>query len=133
MGNKMNSLRRRLFCGGIFLFLIYFQVNAQCDPPELLPTVACNEAPEVCLQNACYSTQPIPDIGFTGFCGPMTIINNPQFFAFTPTDTFSLIEILVTSCNGTGNSALQSAIIPGCDWSIDSVLFVTMGHLSTGQ
>jgi gliding motility-associated-like protein len=128
MGKKnMYSLLQRI-CYLLFLILCFqIQLTAQCDPPELLPTVMCGQAPEVCLQNACYSTQPVPAIGFTGFCGPMTIINNPQFFAFTPIDTLAIIEILVTECNGTGNNALQSAIIPGCDWDIDSVLVCDAG------
>ena len=123
----MNSLLWRTSYLVLIVLLTQIQLIAQCDPPELLPTVMCGQAPEVCLQNACYSTQPIPDIGFVGFCGDMTIINNPQFFAFTPIDTFALIEILVTSCNGTGNNALQSAIVPGCDWDVDSVLVCDAG------
>ncbi len=125
----MKIVAWRLLVSLFLLTGIAVDIWGQCIEIEgdQVPTVNCGDAPETCLQNACYGTVNVPFVGFQGFCGPMTIINNPQFFAFTPLDTFASIEIRVTSCDGSGNSALQSAIIPGCDWTIDSVLVCDAG------
>jgi gliding motility-associated-like protein len=103
----------------VFLFVISLfsatASKAQCNPPDQLPTPTCDEAPTICLTDACYTTLNNPLVCCTGFCGNMTIINNPQYFAFTPTLADVEIDIHVDNCSS--GSGLQSAIINACPWS----------------
>lgn len=121
----------------ILVALTSNELRAQCDPPDLLPTVDCAQAPEVCLQDACYSTNTQVMTGHQGFCGNNTIINNPQYFIITATSTTIQINIHVeTPCSG-GNGALQSAIVQITDmvdpldscnmWTNDDVLACNPG------
>ena len=113
------------------------QVSSQCNPPELLPTGECADAPEICLQDACYSTQTnTPSNNHPEFCGNNTIINNPQYILFTATSTSVTININVTACNG-GGCGLQAAIIEydshDCEsWENTEVLVCDPGA-SVGQ
>ncbi len=86
---------------GIRLALLLFvmsgsvTISAQCDPPDELPTTQCYNAPQTCLNNACYSTDNMSDQGHSGFCGPMTLVHNPQYFAFVLFTLYKLSRILL--------------------------------------
>jgi gliding motility-associated-like protein len=95
-------------------------IQAQCNPPDQLPTVDCADAPLVCLLNACYETLNLPGTGPNGFCGPNTSIQNPQYFQFIPTASTVEIHIHVDNCDM--GSSLQSAILDACPWDVDNVL-----------
>ncbi|MDX1476762.1 MAG: gliding motility-associated C-terminal domain-containing protein [Saprospiraceae bacterium] len=102
----------------------------QCDPPALLPTVNCGDAPQICLNEACYSTQNIPDVGHSEFCGPSTLVHNPQYILFTATSTNVSITITVTGCSS--GTSLQAAIIhlltPDCNaWQNSDVIVCDPG------
>jgi hypothetical protein len=101
-----------LFCLG--------ELKAQCDPPDQLPTVLCQDAPLVCLLNACYETLNISGSGPSGWCGGMTSIQNPQFFQIIPTASDVEIHIYVDDCDS--GSSLQSAILGACPWTNSDVL-----------
>ncbi len=104
---------RRVFLLLGFLFSL-IRLQAQCNPPDALPTVNCVDAPLTCLADACYSTLNIPFVCCNGFCGTNTIINNPQYFQFIATATNVEIDIHVNSCSS--GSGLQAAIVTSCNW-----------------
>src|SRR6187401_300840 len=107
---------------GIFLVTLLFttQLRSQCNPPDQLPTPMCEDAPFVCLVDACYETLNIPQTCCNNWCGNNTIINNPQYFLFVPTDPDVQINIHVDDCtNGTG---LQCAILDACPWDNSNVV-----------
>ena len=99
-----------LFC----LLLSLIQLQAQCDPPAELPTVDCINAPVTCLQDACYSTLNEPAQCCAGFCGPNTVIHNPQYFEVIPIADCIEINIHVDGC--TMGAGLQSALVTTCNW-----------------
>ncbi|HZV44648.1 MAG TPA: hypothetical protein VFF90_09215, partial [Saprospiraceae bacterium] len=107
---------------GIFLVTLLFttQLRSQCNPPDQLPTPMCEDAPFVCLVDACYETLNIPQTCCNNWCGNNTIINNPQYFLFVPTAPNVQINIHVDDCtNGTG---LQCAILDACPWDNSNVV-----------
>lgn len=109
-----------------------FITNAQCDPPPFENT-DCFNAPEICLQDACFMTTNNLYSGHVGFCGINTIVNNPQYFIITAISTTIQMNIHVeTPCLG-GNSALQSAIvqIPDLSEPIDSCNMWSTGDVLT--
>ena len=101
----------------LFIFLSFFllcaKLSAQCDPPAELPTVECVNAPLTCLQDACYSTLNEPAQCCPSFCGPNTLIHNPQYFEIIPTEDCIQINIHIDNCSGQG---LQSALVTSCNW-----------------
>ena len=102
-------------------------VMAQCDPPAESPTTDCESAPLTCINGSCWSTDNNSDQGHSGFCGPNTLVHNPQYFVFVATDSIVQIDILINNC--TSGVGLQAAIIDidndlgGCgDWVNDDVI-----------
>lgn len=91
----------------------------QCEPEEP-PTLSCEDAPILCLNQFCYQTQLIPVACCTGWCGPNTAIHNPQYFQFIPVASAVAIEIHVDDC--VGGNALQSAILDACPWDNGNVI-----------
>lgn len=109
-----------LFFLPIFILFQYGTIKGQCDPPWALPTVTCEDAPLICLENACYTSLNIPFACCNGWCGPNTIINNPMYFKFIASAENVSLEIHVDFC-GTGQG-LQSAILDACFWDNSNVL-----------
>lgn len=128
--NKFTSLLPiRLFFLLIALqTFVSMDLNGQCDPPDLIPTDCCTTAPEVCLQDACYSTDNLPgcDGSHNGWCGSNTAIHNPQYFLFTALATTVQINIHVDACTG-GGCGLQAAILGACPWTNSDVLSCNPG------
>lgn len=91
----------------------------QCEPIEP-PSLFCEDAPLLCLNQFCYHSQDIPFFCCTGWCGPNTAIHNPQFFQFVAATSDIAIEIHVDGCDG-GNG-LQSAILDACPWDNSNVI-----------
>ncbi len=115
-----NLFKTRLVLTLTFLSAFSLQLVGQCDPPEQTPTPVCQDAPLVCLLNACYETLNIPETGPDGFCGGNTSIQNPQYFQVIPTQPDIEIHIHVDDCdNGT---SLQSALISDCPWDVNDVI-----------
>ena len=95
-------------------------VHSQCNPPNDLPTITCEEAPLVCLLNACYETLNNPLNCCNGWCGANTAIHNPEYFAFIPTCPDVEIYIHVDFC--TSGVGLQSALLQNCPWDNSDVI-----------
>ena len=96
-------------------------VYSQCNPTYQNVTMECEDAQVVCMQNACYemidheTTTPN-----AGWCGPNTVLNNPNYLAFIPIQENVEITIHVDWCNfGFG---LQAAIIGACPWTATDVI-----------
>jgi hypothetical protein len=108
--------------GFLFLFLCFTVKNglSQCNPPDQLPTITCELAPLICLENACYETLNNPLNCCNGWCGTNTAIHNPEYFQFLVTDPNVQISIHVDGCNS-GNG-LQSAILDACPWDNSNVV-----------
>jgi hypothetical protein len=104
---------------GFFLILSLHEIAAQCNPPDQLPTSYCENAPQICLLNACYQTLDEPAEGPSGWCFGNNSIQNPQYFLFYATSNFVEIHIYVNSCSGSG---LQAGILNDCPWSPGNVL-----------
>src|SRR5687767_4274447 len=91
----------------VFRIVIFFllttisvtRIQAQCNPPEQLPTVACENAPLICLEGACYETLGIPNPGPSGWCFGNNTIENAQYFQFIPTGPNVQINIHVDGCD----------------------------------
>ncbi len=96
----------------------------QCEPIEP-PSLFCEDAPLLCLNQFCYRSQDIPFFCCTGWCGPNTAIHNPQFFQFVAATSDIAIEIHVDGCDG-GNG-LQSAILDACPWDNSNVIACDLG------
>ena len=103
-----------------FACLSTLRIQAQCNPPEQLPTPVCEEAPVVCLQNACYETLGIPNNGPNGWCNGNNTIENPQYFMFLPTASDIEIHIYVEYCES--GTSLQAGILSECPWGVEDVL-----------
>ena len=114
-------LRKTVRAWAFFACLVLsLPLTGQCDPPNQLPTLECEDAPLVCLLNACYETLNIPGTGPNGFCGGMTSIQNPQYFQILTTATEIEIHIHVDNCDN--GSSLQSALINDCPWAVANVI-----------
>ncbi|MGB4846446.1 MAG: T9SS type A sorting domain-containing protein [Saprospiraceae bacterium] len=99
-----------------FCFSFFFtEIKSQCSPPGQLPDVQCNNAGLFCLQGYCAESLNFPLVCCQGWCGPNTIINNPQYFQFIATAEDVYIEIHVDNCSG--GTGLQSAVVTSCDWA----------------
>ena len=129
MVSPKSNLYQKVF---LFIIILFSSIasNAQCDPPDQLPTPQCVDAPIVCLTDACYGTLNNPFVCCAGWCGNNTIINNPQFFAFIPTLSDVQIDIHVDNCS-TG-AGLQSGIIDACPWDIPNVIACNPGTAPGG-
>ena len=113
MSSKLTHLLRQF----VFLFFVvlnFFDAQSQCNPENQLPGVQCVDAPLPCLQNACYTTVNQPDLGYPGFCGPNTLVHNPQYFEIIPVQSCIEIHIHIDDCD-TGYG-LQAALVSTCDW-----------------
>lgn len=117
-------INRNVLCL-VFMLFSLVKPEAQCNPPEQLPTPLCEDAPLVCLLNACYETLNIAGNGPTGWCGGMTSIQNPQYFQIMPTAPDIEIHIHVDDCDG--GTSLQSAILDACPWDVANVLSCDAG------
>lgn len=95
-------------------------LQSQCGAGDQLPTLECQDAPLICLQNWCFESTNDILIGYSGFCGPNTIVNNPQYYAFIAESADVEIEIHIDYCDG-GN-ALQAAILGYCPWDLPDVI-----------
>src|SRR5687768_10653495 len=115
---KTQLIRR--FCLLFCLLFCLIKLQSQCNPPNELPTGECETAPLTCLADACYSTASNPSPPYSGWCGAMTQIHNPQYFQFIATATTVQINIHVDNC--TSGSGLQSAILGACPWTNADVL-----------
>src|SRR5687767_1466249 len=91
------------------------ELHAQCNPPDQIPTTLCQDAPLVCLLNACYQTLSVPGDGPDGWCFGNNTIENPQFFQFIPTADNVEIHIHVDGCVS-NNYSLQAGIVNACPW-----------------
>jgi gliding motility-associated-like protein len=109
----------RIFLLVALLFAVH-EGRAQCNPPDQLPSIDCNGAPLICLDDACYETLNNPLNCCTGFCGAQTAVHNPEYFQFVPTCPDVEIHIHVDGCDS-GN-ALQSALIGACPWTNADVI-----------
>lgn len=102
----------------IFLILACFsflsELKSQCYTPDPLPTVQCENAPLLCMQDACFATTNEADQGWVGFCGSNTVIHNPQYFEIIPTEECIQINIHIDGCNG--GLFLQAALVTSCVW-----------------
>ncbi len=115
----------RVICVFLVLLTLPLKVSTQCNPPDQLPTIDCESAPFVCLNNACYETLNNQYFCCNGWCGSNTAVHNPQYFLVVPTEPCVTIHIYVNSCNS-GN-ALQAAIIGACPWVNSDVLSCNPG------
>ncbi len=105
-------------------FSLLVSVRSQCVP-IVSPSTDCETAPAICLNQLCFFTTNTPQTCCNNWCGNNTIINNPQFFYFTPGQPDVEIDILVDSCtNGVG---LQSAILDNCPWDNTNVITCNPG------
>jgi hypothetical protein len=105
----------------LLLAFVSSDVHAQCGAPDQLPTVNCEDAPIICLQDWCYeTTQESSPEPWTGFCGFNTSVQNPQFYKIIADSGFIEIEINVSSCSG-GQNTLQAALIGACPWEVSDV------------
>lgn len=84
------------------------------------PTLTCEGAPTLCLDGLCYHTNNMTFSCCTNWCGPNTIIQNPQYFQFIPSAPNVEIEIHVDDC--TAGNGLQSAILDACPWTNSNVI-----------
>src|SRR5688572_14852786 len=116
MSSPNTQIIKRI-CILIFFIGSIIELQSQCNPPDQLPTVLCQNAPYTCIQDACYSTSTISAPGQTGFCdlNPGTAIHNPQYFEIIPTDPCIEIQIHVDDC--TSGSQLQAALVTSCNWA----------------
>lgn len=119
----MVSPKSHLFKGVILLLLLFLameSIQAQCNPPDQLPSIDCQGAPLVCLQDACYETLNNPLFCCNGWCGANTAVHNPEYFQFIPTQPDVEIHIFVNDCSS-GNG-LQSALLDACPWDNSNVI-----------
>jgi hypothetical protein len=115
---------QRIFFTGLFIIILCAKSLSQCEP-SIPPTPYCETAPTICFNQACFTTSNIPVNCCNNWCGFNTVINNPQFFQFTPSQPDITIEIHVDDCNnGTG---LQSGIIDACPWDLANILACNPG------
>ncbi len=113
MLSPKSQLLRRVFLS-LCILISLLKLQAQCNPPDQLPTVQCVDAPLTCLSDACYSTSDEAFFCCNGWCGNNTAVHNPQYFMIITTATFIEIHIHVDECEQ--GTALQSAIVTTCDW-----------------
>jgi len=92
--------------------------NGQCNGLNI-GTPECEYAPFFCLNQFCSSTLPFNFACCNGWCGPNTIINNPQFYQFVAVSPEVSFEIHVDDCQS--GSALQCGIIDECPWTLGNV------------
>lgn len=111
----MSTHIRRILLLPVLYLLSLSDLLSQCDPPLLLPSAQCEDAPLVCMQDACYTTTNIQNNGWPGFCGPNTVIHNPQYFEIIPLESCIEILIHVDVCHA-GQPALQAALVTSCEW-----------------
>jgi hypothetical protein len=98
--------------------------HGQCNP-AVTPSISCEDAPLICLQDFCFTSQEDPFFCCNGWCGANTAIHNPQYFELQAISTEISIHIHVDSCNdGTG---LQGAILSACPWTNMHVLVCDPG------
>ena len=110
---------QRILLIALLLLSIYFGGKAQCDL-STPPTPTCEGAPFLCLNQLCYMTEDTVNNCCNGWCGINAIINNPQYYAFIPTQECIEFEISVDDCLiGAG---LQSGILDACPWDNANVL-----------
>lgn len=122
----MSDLKLKCVIVIIAITSFSLKVVSQCIFPAIQPTINCEDAPIACLLNTCYTTGLISMQGHSGFCGPMTLVHNPQYFAFIPNSAECQIDITIVGC--TSGVGLQAAIIDiedlgSCsDWSNSDVI-----------
>lgn len=111
--SKWHSIKTALIisCFSILIPHLY----SQCSPPDQTATVNCDSADLFCLYGYCTTSSIVTQVCCMNFCGLNTIVNNPQYFQFIPTDVEVEIDIHVDNC--TGGSGLQSAIVTSCNWA----------------
>ena len=116
---------------GLLLLLASGTLHAQCNPSDQIPAMDCEWAPFVCLQNACYTSNPyITQSCCFNWCGNSTVIDNPQYFQFVPTSTNVEMHIHVDGCySGVG---LQCAILDACPWDNSNVIDCNPGTPAGG-
>jgi PKD domain/Secretion system C-terminal sorting domain len=109
------------------LFLLFtLDIAAQCDVVWHDPSPFCFDATEIDFYSRCYTTNTVSKQGHPNFCGPFTLVHNPQYFYFIADDTVVQIDVVIDSC--TTGAGLQAAIIEisqltDCyDWSNDDVI-----------
>jgi len=113
----------------LFQFLLIKGVHSQCEP-VISPAFDCETAPQLCLNQLCFTTLNIPIVCCNNWCGNNTIINNAQYFLFYPEESEVTIKIRVDACtNGTG---LQSGIVDACPWDNSNILDCNPGTNPTG-
>lgn len=136
MSSHISPLRTGMACTFFFFLMGNMPLWTQCDPPSMLPTGQCGTAPQICLQGACYETLSTPpDAPHSGFCGTLTAIHNPQYFAFEAVSNTVQINIEVLTCTGGGGggcNGLQSAILDACPWDNTNVLACNPGTNAPG-
>jgi hypothetical protein len=93
--------------------------NSQCDLPEP-PTITCDSAPMICLDQLCYATTDEHLACCNGWCGINTAIDNPQYYSFVASDPSPQINIHVDNCS-VGNG-LQCGILDACPWDNANIL-----------
>jgi hypothetical protein len=120
---------RYCFILQLFIFSFTGKVQGQCEP-IIPPTANCETAPFICFHQVCFTTGNEPQTCCVNWCGNNTIINNPQFFSFTPYQPDVEIQIHVDDC--TNGVALQSAILDACPWDNSSVISCDPGTPAGG-
>ena len=115
----------RIFLLGFLLVHTLDQLVAQCNPPDQIPAPICQDAPLVCLLNACYQTINVPNEGPDGWCFGNNTIENPQYFLFYATAPAIQIQIYVEYCSS--GSALQAGILNNCPWNAGNVIVCNGG------
>ncbi|MBP7238898.1 MAG: T9SS type A sorting domain-containing protein [Saprospiraceae bacterium] len=103
----------------LFLILSSGYLKGQCGAPDQLPSLECQDAPLICLQDWCYESSSIQLFGWPGFCGNNTAVHNPQYYAFFAETEIIEFEIHVDYC--TGGTSLQAAILGNCPWGVEDV------------
>ncbi len=94
-------------------------LQSQCGAGDQLPSLQCQDAPIICLQNWCTESTNEMLVGYPGFCGGNTVVNNPQYYAIVAASEIIEFEIHVDYCNG--GTSLQAAILGYCPWEIADV------------
>ena len=100
----------------VCLLFAHGRAAGQCLPPTEPPTPYCHQAPLVCLQDICYSTN--PDDGAihlepADWCLSNNPPHDPHYYLFQATETLIQIHIAVNSCHGMG-CGLQAVITNAC-------------------
>ena len=98
----------------VFVSFTVAELRAQCVPPAEIPTVECENAPVTCFRGACYTTSNEPAQCCPSFCGPNTLIHNPQYFEIIPIADCIEIQVEIGDCSNF--QGLQAALVTSCEW-----------------